>query len=190
MKPCSNRRKPIALLALNELDDQKAQPLRSHLQSCIGCRQYFEEISTVTGKMAAVESTSEIEASDAFHRSVVVRLRGQESAGRKIMGLLGNLLNWRVALPATAVCVVLIIGLRAQRQILNVQPQPPAPMQRQIVSAPDATTGVPPTVGNYQMAADQSLQKFDELLNQEAKEPPPPVPTYTASTLTLADMSQ
>jgi anti-sigma factor RsiW len=193
MKPCSNRRKAIALLALDELDDPEAQELRSHVQSCEGCRHYLEEISAVTEKMAMVENNIEIEASDAFHRNVIARLRVEESAaGRKITGLLGNLLNWRVALPATAtaICVVLMIGLRAHRQMPNVQPHPPTPTPSRIVSAPDVNTVVPPTIGNYQMAADQSLQKFDELLDQEAKQLPPPMPAYTASTLTLADMAQ
>lgn len=190
MKPCSNRRKPIALLALDELNGREARQLRSHIQSCEGCRHYWEEISAVTLKMAAVENTSEIEASDAFHRRVVARLREQESSRqRNIAGLLGILLNWRVALPATAVCVVLIVGLHAQRQV-NVQPQASAPRPNHIALTANANADVPPTIGNYQMAADQSLQKFDELLNQEAKEPPPSVPTYIASTLTLADMSQ
>jgi hypothetical protein len=179
---------PIALLALNELEDRQAQDLRSHLQSCEGCRRYFEEISVVTEKMAAVENTSEIEASSAFHRKVVAQLHAQESpTGRKIAGMLGNLLNWRLALPATAICVMLMIDARIQRQISNIPPQPRVPIPTHIVSAdPD----VPPTIGNYQMAADQSLQKFDELLNQEAKQGPPPIRAYTASTLTLVDVSQ
>jgi anti-sigma factor RsiW len=191
MKPCSNRRKSITLLALEELDEREAQELRSHLQACEGCRQYLEEISAVMEKMAVAVNNSEIEASDAFHRNVVARLRAVESAsGRNIAGLLGDLLNWRVAVPAAAICVVLVIGLCVQRQVSNVQTQQPGPRPAQSVSAAEAKADVAPTIGNYQTAVDQSLQKFDELLDREAKQAPPPVPSYSASTFTLGDLGE
>lgn len=189
MKPCSDKRKLIALLALDELDARETQELKSHLQSCEGCRNYLEEISTVKEKLAVVECTSEIETSEAFHRNLVSRLRKEESAaGWGIASIFGGLLSWRVALPVAAVCVVLIIGLQVQRQAPGVRPQPPTP--NQIVSAPDDIADVAPSIGNYQIAADESLQTFDELLNREAKMSLAPVPADKVSMPDLADTLQ
>src|SRR5262245_44771766 len=47
MKPCDENRQPIAWLVMGALDDESACELRSHLQTCEGCRAYFEEISHV-----------------------------------------------------------------------------------------------------------------------------------------------
>ncbi|MGH7941084.1 MAG: hypothetical protein ACREFR_08450 [Limisphaerales bacterium] len=60
-------------------------------------------------------------------------------------------------------------------------------MQVQIGAVANPIAVVAPTLGNYQMAADQSLKKFDELLNREAKISEAAAPVYTASQLTMAD---
>lgn len=186
MKPCSNRRKAIALLALDELDARDAGTLRSHFRSCEGCRQYFEEISVVTKRMTSVEMTYDVEASDAFHRKVMFRLRGKEAKSLwEIVRLVGKRIHWRLGLPVTAVLVI-IIAIRVQVHVSNVAPKPigrPA----QIVAAADASAAVAPTLGNYQMAADQSLQKFDAFLNREATKTIPGGPVYRVSALTMAD---
>ncbi|HEY1788784.1 MAG TPA: hypothetical protein VGJ73_11535 [Verrucomicrobiae bacterium] len=143
----------------------------------------------MTEKLALEDSTHEIEASDAFHRTVVARLRAQESSQWRITGLPGNLLNWRVVLPGAAVCVALIIGLH-DRQMSDLPLRSSVPTPGRMVSTRNADADVLPTIGNYQMAAEQSLQEFDDLLNREAKLPPPPAPSYRVSTLTLADVGQ
>ena len=193
MKHCSHKRKTIALLALDEVAGREAEELRSHLQSCEGCRRYFEEISTVTKKIATVEMSFEVEASEAFHREVMARVRGAESKTlRGIARGIGQ--NWRVVLPVTvsAGCAVLLLWVRIQAHVSNVMPKPIAPEATHVVAAraANANADVPPTLGNYQMAANQSLQTFDTLLNREAMKTIPAGPIYTVAELTMADGGQ
>lgn len=187
MKPCSNRRNAIALLALDEVEGQEAEELRSHLQSCEGCRNYFREISAVTRKMADVEMTSDVETSEAFHRKVMSRLREQQSAGLwDVVKMVGRRIDWRVGLPVTAVWILFICAFYFHLAPFKVAPGsiPPRPAQ---IAAPDASANVAPTLGNYEMAANQSLQTFDELLNLEATKATSGARDYTVSELTMAD---
>jgi len=187
MKPCSNKRKLIVLLAVNELDATPAQELRAHLQSCEACRRYLEEISAVNETLASVETTSDIKTSESFHRKVVARLQAEESVSVwEIAISFLRPLNWRIAMPIMAAFVVLI-GILFQHPKPNVTLSPAAPHITQTAPAPDADADLPPTIANYQTAASQSLQKFDDLLNEQAKSASPSAPVYSASTLTLAD---
>jgi hypothetical protein len=49
----------------------------------------------------------------------------------------------------------------------------------QIVSWKDSRTDLPPTMANYRMVADQSLEKLDELLSQQANRNLSPVAVLT-----------
>src|SRR5690349_11877876 len=98
MKPCSNNRKPLALLAVDALSVSEEHELRAHLQTCESCRAYLQEISNVTQKLRAVELGSEIQTSEAFHQRVVRSLMAHESAS-VLAQLRAALSNWRVALP-------------------------------------------------------------------------------------------
>src|SRR5205823_5908678 len=55
MKPCSNKRKLVALLAADALNANEERELRDHLETCEGCRTYLQEISNVTQKLGSVE---------------------------------------------------------------------------------------------------------------------------------------
>ncbi len=91
MKPCFGKRKLIAWLALGELDARRAQNLRAHVETCEGCRGYFEEMSAVARRLAAAEDPPEIEASASFHRRLVGRLRAEPSeAGGERAGVRGK----------------------------------------------------------------------------------------------------
>src|SRR5215471_3674473 len=89
MKPCSNNRKPITLMALDALDTQKAAALRDHLALCEGCRSYWNEISNVTDMVAAVEPNSNLEPSSSFARQVSQKLQAAQSSS-----VLENLAAW------------------------------------------------------------------------------------------------
>src|SRR2546430_6783538 len=80
MKPCSNNRKPLALLAVDALSASDQRELRAHIQICDGCRDYLREISSVTQKLTAVETRSQIQTSEAFHQRAVPSLKAQENA--------------------------------------------------------------------------------------------------------------
>jgi anti-sigma factor RsiW len=193
MKPCFDQRKLITLLALGELDDRLTRKLRAHLQSCEQCRYYLEEISRVTETLAAAKTTPGIRTSQTFHRNVVARLRAEKLvSGWEVAWTFfqTSLLNWRVAVPVAAASVLLIIVLVAQRQKPGVSHNRQAQSTVQVVAAPDPNADLPPTIGNYEMVASQSLEKLDALLTEQAKKALPPAPVYTGSMLTLASLAQ
>ena len=75
MKACSKNRKLLAWLALGELDARRAGELRAHIQTCDGCRYYLEEVSAVTDRLATVDMTADMQASESFHGRLVTSLR-------------------------------------------------------------------------------------------------------------------
>jgi anti-sigma factor RsiW len=185
MKVCLNKRKAIALLALDELNARQARELRAHLESCDGCRNYLAEISSVTETLAQAKTTPDIQTSESFHRQVVARLEAEAPVSMwetARLFLRGILLNWRVAVPVAA-SVILVVGLVAERHKPAVRHPPLAQANRHGVLEAGAYAGLPPTIGNYEAVASQSLDKFDALLDEQAKKAAPPVPDYTASTL-------
>jgi anti-sigma factor RsiW len=190
MNPCSRNRKPLAWLALGELDARAAAELRAHAETCDGCRCYLAEISSVTEQLTAAEVTPDIQASETFHRSVVTRLRAEQS-GPIWQALwapfVAARLNRRLALPVVGAVALVIVML----SIPTWQPgvPPPAPAVVQAVPAPDITSDLPPTIANYQRIASRSLDDFDELLTRQSKRNPSPTPNYTASQFALAHVS-
>jgi hypothetical protein len=188
MKPCSRNRKLIAWLALDALDGRRASALRDHLDHCEGCRHYWEAVSSVTEKLAAAEAGSDFEASEVFHRRVAEKVQAAESSsavGVLVARLRGLPLSWRVALPAAAALVIVLLVMVAPRHRPIVSP--PAPAVVQIGSPSNPGNDLVPTVANYQMVASQSLEQLDELLIRQGNKPLPPAPVYTPSGLALAN---
>jgi anti-sigma factor RsiW len=190
MKPCAQNRKLIVWLALNALDARQMRHLRAHLETCEGCRTYLAEISNVTETLATEEANPDVQASESFYRKVADKLRAskQDSVGEILAAYFrGTLLNWRVALPAIAVLVVIGVAIATWRQPPVVSSSPRAVVQTAPVSGADNDLAV--TIANYQRVAYQSLDKLDALLTRQGNRPLPPMPIYTASTLALANGS-
>jgi anti-sigma factor RsiW len=182
MKPCLRNRKPLAWLALGELDARTAAALRAHIQTCDGCRRYLAEVSAVTEMLAATDLAPDTQASESFHRRVVIRLRAEPSGSiwqTMAAPFIAARLSWRVALPvmgAAALAITLLTVLARQ----PAAPQP-APTVVQAAPPPDLKSDLPPTIANYQRIASRSLDDLDELLTRQSKRNPPPIPSYTAS---------
>jgi len=176
MKPCSKRRKFIAWLALDALDVQEATDLRAHLETCEGCRRYLEEISNLTQRLIAAETEPDIQPSNSFHQRV---------AGRLVARLRAMFLNWRVALPVIGATAVVI----AVWSVFEPRPGVPLPASTgaQAVLTPKVKHDLDPTLSNYQMVANRSLEELEELLTRQGNRNPPPTPLYTASTLPRAN---
>jgi anti-sigma factor RsiW len=190
MKPCLGNRKPLALLAVGELDARVAAALRPHIETCEGCRRYLAEISAVTERVAAAEMTPDIQASESFHRGVVARLRAEPSGSiwqTLAAPFVAARLNWRVALPGigAAALVIALLSILARQPVAH----PPAPTVVQAVLPPDIKSDLPPTIANYERIATRSLDELDELLTVQSKRNPSPTPTYTASLFLSANVS-
>lgn len=187
MKPCSSKRQSIAWLALDALEAYEAAALRDHLASCEGCRQYLEEISSVTRSLKSGAPDSRLEASEFFHQRVADRVRASESSpvlDTVAAWLRGALRGWRVAVPASAVVLIVCAAIITTRQTPVVPA--PAPHPAQAVASPAPGTDLSPTIANYQRVASQSLETFDELLTRQARKRLPPAPVYAASDLVPA----
>ena len=90
-----------------------------------------------------------------------------------------------LTLPATVVLVLALFALVTLRQHPAVSL--PGTHEIQVVSASSPESDPAPTIANYQMVANQSLDKLDELLTRQGNKRLPPAPIYTASTLKLAN---
>ena len=175
---------------LNALDAQQTRQLRAHLETCEGCRRYLAEIANLAEGLETVEMNPDIQASESFHRSVAQKLRAAkpDSLGRVLAAYVqSHKLNWGVAVPVIA--AVAFIGV-----LLATWPQPQMvaahrSLARSVGLASGSDNDQAPTIANYQRIADQSLEKFDALLTRESKQPLPTLPSYTASTLSLANES-
>jgi len=184
MKPCSRNRKLIVCLALDELDNRQARDLRAHLENCDGCARYMAEISSVTEKLTAPEQASGIRASESFHRSLMSRLRAEESgsAWETLAAYLREIgMQRRLTLAVVAVVAVLIAALSLYEQRPGVSPHTQS--SARAVPAADVKTDLPPTVANYQMVANQSLDKLDELLTTQGSRNPSPARVYTVASV-------
>jgi anti-sigma factor RsiW len=182
MKPCFTKRKPIALLALGELDAHRTPDLRAHLETCAGCRCYLEEISALKERVAAADTMADIQASETFHRRLAARLRAEQP--KPLWDVLAAQLavvrlSWRVALPVIGVAALALVTL----SILLRPPAVSAPGPRSVQAGrqPHPETDLSPTIANYQRAASRSLEALDELLTMQANRKPSPAPIYTAS---------
>jgi len=192
MKPCSKNRQPLALLALGNLDTELATALREHVVTCEGCRRYLDELAKVTASISAAEMKADIVATASFHRKVVAAVNAEEPrfVWPTIGGFLrGTLLNWRIALPTVGgIAVVIVAGLlliSRQRPGLPL----PAPSSAQGGLTHNRVADFRPTIGNYRMVANESLEKLDQLLSEQGNRKLPPAPVYTASAFMTADVS-
>ena len=184
MKPCTNNRKLIAWLAVDALDARAEQTLRTHLETCEGCRRYLDEISAVTQTLAATKPEPDIQASESFHRKVVGRIRAEQSLSLweiVLAQLRSVFLNWRVALPLLGATAVVTLSLFVWR------PQVRPPTGGPVAAALNEKSDLDPTISHYQTVANRSLEKLDELLTQQGNRNSSAALIYTASTLARAD---
>ncbi len=184
MKPCSRNRKRLAFLVVGDLEPKEARAIRAHLETCEGCRTYLARISEVTRQLSTARTRTDIETRAPFHQSVLRALRAEESMSswKTVTARVQSaVLNWRVAAPALTAITVAIVSLAAwlwhPGGSVPVSPQ----MRPALAAASPADPA--PTVANYQLVANRSLDELDELLARQAKRHRPFAPLYTASTV-------
>lgn len=174
------------------MDAQDARALQEHVRTCEGCRRYLEEIANVTKTLAAMPLAPELEASASFDRRVADALRAEGRTGISALRaafLRGTRLNWRVALPLAGALVVALVVVSARVRSSVSPAHRPSLGQAQVVPAPRLESDLPPTIANYRMLANRSLEQLDEVLTRQANQCRSVVPIYTASVLALAAAS-
>lgn len=176
MKSCRNNREAIVLLAAGELAPEEAERLRVHAQACPGCARYLREMTTVSETLLAGTHEPEVEASASFHSLVLSRLRSQEPAtGWSWFERLTLIEKWGMATAAVAVALVLVSAV-----FLRTSHAPPRDIANNTVERHDEPE-LAPTLSNYHVVANHSLEQFDELLTRQANRALPRAPLYTPS---------
>ena len=176
MKPCSRNRKNIALLAVAALDAAQERDLRTHLERCPGCHGYWRQMSALTGKLASAQLPTSLEASERFHQRVVRAVRSDSPSEIPPVFRRWSSLPWRVALPVIGISTVAVamLSLSVRRS------QTPQPSTAALRSAAVIQADLEPSVMNYQMVANESLDRLDELLTRQGNRNPPPGPRSIA----------
>jgi hypothetical protein len=145
-------------------------------------------MARVTTALNASAPSSDTQASEAFHRRVANAVRAEKTTSpweETVDVLNGRVWNWRVALSG---CAAVALGFALLSHF-----QQPTPIQISAVTiAPAVTVADPesdlePSIRNYQIAANRSFEKLDELLTKQARQNPTFAPAYTASSLALAN---
>jgi len=187
MKPCSKNRKLIAWLAVDALPASQAGDLRAHIQDCPRCRRYLDEISNVAKSLSTPELPPDIQASASFHGRIVRTLAAEAARSpwqRLAEWLNPSWLSWRLAVPV--VIGVAIVGV-ALPLLQHPASGPPTQPTAHAGPTPIQTGDLPPTLSNYQIAADRSPEALDELLAAQARKSSVSAPLYTASTRPFFD---
>jgi hypothetical protein len=65
----------------------------------------------------------------------------------------------------------------------------PAPTGVRALLAPTVEHDLDPTISNYQIVANRSLEELEELLTRQGNRNPPPTPLYTASSRPRANVA-
>lgn len=188
MKPCPKNRKLIALLSVSGLEDSSAKALRAHFEECPGCRGYLQEISNVVKNLSAANLEESFTTSPGFHRKVMDSLRNETPASKSLLSWLQwPWRQWGVARPIVAGFVVVLATLIAWQWPAG-NPSPVPPISR-APSRPTAYTEPQPTMANYQMVANRSLEELDELLSRQGSRCFPSSPNPTTAGLALLRMT-
>jgi len=184
MKPCAKNRKTLSWLAIEAAGADEARELRAHMETCAGCRNYFAEVSALAGRFDAFKGTSEIEATERFHRGLVRRIEAEARPGvwaAVSEWVRPGALNWRVALPIAGVMAVMVALLITSAQ--RSERPPVASVTQPIATAKMPVKEVAPTFGNYRMLANRSLDALDQELTREAQASLAGASTYTVSSM-------
>jgi anti-sigma factor RsiW len=164
MKVCDRNRKALVWLAAGCLEDDKAGPLRDHLDQCPGCRAHFEELARIADKLRSANAAEEIQPSPFLHRRVNRALRHEKQSPG---------FRWSLAIPAIAMAVFVLM-------IFHTAPRKP------VVSLAITPGEMAPTIMNYQAIANQSLDKLDAVLDEQSRRIEPAMKLYRAGDFALA----
>jgi hypothetical protein len=171
MKPCSNHRKKIASLAVEVLDSAQERDLRTHLEHCPACHAYWRQMSALTAKLSLVQRpVPSVETSEKFHQRVVRAVRADVRSSTDHPIPRWPSFAWRVVLPIAGIGAI-VIALHS----LSVR-HPPGPRRSgaALYFTPAIQPDLEPSVSNYQLVANESLDRLDELLTRQGNRNPPP----------------
>jgi predicted anti-sigma-YlaC factor YlaD len=167
MKACSRNRKLLAWLAAGCLEENKAEPLRAHLHQCPGCHDYFDGLIRTAESLRTATASPKTQPPPSLHHRVSRALRQERSAPA---------FRWNLVLPAIGLAVLILALVLTSPQKRALPP-----------SFPVASSSViAPTILNYQLAANQSLDKLDAILSEQSRHIQPSSKVYRATDFSAA----
>ncbi len=188
MKACRNSRQRIALLALQKPSSENAatsepspeeQALRAHFEHCDRCREYWNELSALAGRLAsAKDQRAEFSVSEPFHRRVLRALHSAAPGRQPEPRPQPHWLSWRIAWPVAGAGLIAVAAL-----VANLQNHKPTSIARTEVVPAAAEQPPPPLASEYLLTANRSLEQLDDLLTRQAKVNLPPAPPLTLFTV-------
>jgi anti-sigma factor RsiW len=174
MKSCRTNRQDIVLLAAGELKAGKAQQLRAHAKTCPACGRYLQQMSAISDALNTAATEPDLETSVSFHSRVLRGLRSGEQA---------SAWSWFEQLSGTeklglaAACLAALLMLLSA-VFLRTSHAPPGNIANNNM-ATHVEPELAPTLSNYQIVANRSLDEFDGLLTRQANRGLPHTRLYT-----------
>src|SRR6185503_508089 len=78
MTPCAKNKRRIAWLASGVLGAADAETLRQHLESCPGCRHYWQGMTDLSERLVNASTLPDAEPTPSFHRRIVQGINAVE----------------------------------------------------------------------------------------------------------------
>jgi len=174
MNACARNRKRIAMLAIDALNERQTLKLRNHFDECPGCREYWREMAGICAEhSAAARNLPDVAPDNQFHERLVHRIH--ETEARTAGASAGRILRywfagWRVAIPAGAVALLLLVCW--PRSSTQTQVSRSSPMVSAAPTVVALRQDPPPTYSAYRTAANHSLEALDDLLTRQGARKP------------------
>lgn len=183
MKPCPKNQKPIAWLVLNALDPEPAGELKAHLEQCVDCREYFQQVSGLGERLGEVGLAPEVVAPAGFHRRLQENIRSQtkESWFQRwwnfrfepgLVAALGGVAVVALVIVSAAWWERLATGPTATALVNPItSSQSPAVTVGATANVAQEEIGLntEPTLSQYRRLANRSLESLDEVISSRAE---------------------
>ncbi len=188
---CSNYRDQLAALTLGALEPADKHAVELHISTCAACRAALGELKSVTESLEDVQIRNDIQTSERFHRAWTAQLQKATvpSLRERAVAFLRafRLSQSPYALPVATLALLFVIGgfwlwsTHAPDEVRSTT-NPSNLSSRQ----PGADSEIEPTISNYQVVANRSFEKLDQLLTTQGIRTAPSLPVYTASALAIS----
>jgi hypothetical protein len=176
MKRCALRRKEMVLFASDTRAGQLPSELEEHIVQCPACRNYWKEIKTLCALCGSAAKDSSAPDDGHFHHQWMNRIRELEITRSQPRGPFARLASW--SLRAAMVALVGAVGG------IFLFYRPTVPRARDAYSLEDSRTErrSASTLLNYQLAAGESAEALDALMELQSRKSSAYQPIFTVLT--------